>query len=274
MAMGIYYLWYSWLSLRCTILATVKEPERNEDKKDESTNNETTCGKLRNVLRPFSRPSLILLILGGSFRNSAGYIWAYNTQPYYTSIHQTPEQIGTYMSWIPLVAGSIGVVLGGFISDRFVKRLGPYGRVFVLVFSQLLAAPFAAGALFLSPPLAYISLIPSNIIGEMWVGVTLTLIIELVPSNIKTSAVAVYMFIITNIGGNMPLLVTPLKNAFLNDGYTNSDALRAALYILFPGMYIVGSIFYLMSLIVMRRDIQKVQGDKYLQMDDQKEDIN
>jgi len=29
-----------------------------------------------------------------------------------------------------------------------------------------------------------------------------------------------------------------------------------------------------MSLIVMRRDIQKVQGDKYLQMDDEKEDIN
>lgn len=65
-------------------------------------------------------------------------MWAYNTQPYFQAIQQTPDQIATYMGWIPLVGGSLGVVAGGFISDRVVKRRGLYARVFVLVFSQVL----------------------------------------------------------------------------------------------------------------------------------------
>jgi len=63
-----------------------------------------------------------------------------------------------------------GVLLGGFISDRFVVRSGPHGRIFVLIASQILAAPFAAGALLFSPPMAYISLLPTYIIGMQTFG--------------------------------------------------------------------------------------------------------
>ena len=59
-----------------------------------------------------------------------------------------------------------GVVLGGYISDRFVKKVGPHGRIWVLIASQLLAAPFAAGTLLLPTPWAYISLIPCYIVGK------------------------------------------------------------------------------------------------------------
>ena len=41
----------------------------------------------------------------------AGYVWAYNTQVYFEGIGQTRSQIGFYMSWIPLVAGSIGMYI-------------------------------------------------------------------------------------------------------------------------------------------------------------------
>ena len=64
-------------------------------------------------------------------------MWAYNTQPYYESMGQTAAQIGKYMSWIPLVGGSVGVVLGGFISDKVVKRVGPHARLLVLIASQV-----------------------------------------------------------------------------------------------------------------------------------------
>lgn len=63
---------------------------------------------------------------------SAGYVFAYNTQLYFTQIGQTPEQIGKYLSWIPLVGGSFSVLLGGFISDRLVRRLGLYSRILVI----------------------------------------------------------------------------------------------------------------------------------------------
>ena len=60
----------------------------------------------------------------------------------------------------------------------------------------------------------------------MWIGITLAIVVELVPANIRTSAVAVYLFIISNIGGNMPLLVPPIREAFEAADYTKSEALR------------------------------------------------
>lgn len=63
-------------------------------------------------------------------------------------------------------------------------------------------------------------------LGEMWVGITLAVVVELVPSDIKTTAVAVYLFIISNIGGNANLLVPPLTQHFEDDGYSKSAALR------------------------------------------------
>lgn len=61
----------------------------------------------------------------------------------------------------------------------------------------------------------------------MWVSVTLAVLVELVPSDVKTTAVAAYFFIISNVGGNMPLLVPPVKTAFINAGYGDQDALRS-----------------------------------------------
>lgn len=60
----------------------------------------------------------------------------------------------------------------------------------------------------------------------MWVGVALTVLVELVQPQFKTSAIAVYLFIITNIGGNVPLLVPPIQHAFERAGILGPDALR------------------------------------------------
>lgn len=262
------------------IMFSMKEPQRKSNKNEIQTPSiqgaNTTLGqRLLSVLKPFLSPSLMLLCLAGSIRNAGGYVWAYNTQPYFEAIDQTPDQIGKFMSWIPLVGGSLGVVLGGFISDLIVKRKGPHARIIVLVVSQLLAAPFAAGALFLKPPYAYISLIPSNIIGEMWVGVTLAVVIELVPTRIRTSAVAVYLFIISNIGGNVPLLVPPIQQAFEDAGSSKTDGLRYALYILFPGLYVLGAGLFLLTLFLLKRDLRRIQQLDFmpLKSDDTDDDV-
>lgn len=107
--------------------------------------------KLLLLLKTFFQPSLLLLFLAGSIRNAGGYVWAYNTQPYFSKYYPDTN-VGEYMSWIPLVGGSLGVVLGGFISDRLVKGRGTYARVWVLVVSQvrwLLFVNFVVGILLL-----------------------------------------------------------------------------------------------------------------------------
>lgn len=64
------------------------------------------------------RPSLLLLCIASSIRNAAGYVWAYNTQVYFDGLGQTPAQIGSWMSWIPIVGGSIGTVFCGFLENN------------------------------------------------------------------------------------------------------------------------------------------------------------
>ncbi|XP_064616663.1 MFS-type efflux pump MSMEG_3705-like [Liolophura sinensis] len=252
------------LVLGIVILLAVKEPERKtKSEKEKSGSRKNVLKRLGTILKPFCSPSLLLLCFAGSVRNAAGYVWAYNTQPFFSSTGQTAEQIGTFMSWIPLVGGSIGVVLGGFISDRIVQRRGLYARVIVLVLSQLLAAPFAAGTLLFSAPWGYICQIPTYIIGEMWVGVTLAVLVELVPTSIRTGAVAVYLFIITNIGGTVPLAVPPLQQSFVDLGYTKNESLKDALYILYSGMYVGGSAMFLVTMLVLKRDQRRVKENEY-----------
>ncbi|XP_005094596.1 protein spinster homolog 1 isoform X2 [Aplysia californica] len=256
------------IALGVLIAFTVREPSRTSKSgeaqrvggvDDRETTRGSACSRLLTLLKSFTSPSLLLLCLAGSIRNAGGYVWAYNTQPYFDAINVPKETTGSYMSWIPLVSGSLGVLWGGFISDRIVKRRGLYARVIVLVASQFLAAPFAAGALFLDVPWAFFSLIPANIIGEMWVGVTLAVGVELVPSEIRTSAVALYLFIISNIGGNVPLLVPPIQEAFEGDGYSKADALRGALYILYPGLFALSGFLFLLTMFVVKRDQRRAQ---------------
>ena len=47
----------------------------------------------------------------------------------------------------------------------------------------------------------------------MWVGVCLSVLVELVPENLRTTGVGFYFFIISNIGGNMQLLLPPIQEA-------------------------------------------------------------
>ena len=119
----------------------------------------------------------------------------------------------------------------------------------------------------------------------MWVGVTLAVLVELVEPEVKTTAVAAYFFIISNVGGNMPLLVPPIKNAFVQAGYGTADALRSTplsffffflhnrpitidihfckfsdtLYLFYPGEYVIGAALFLVTLFVLRRDIDYIK---------------
>ena len=123
---------------------------------------------------------------------------------------------------------------------------------------QILAAPFAAGALFLPYPWCFISLIPSNLFGEMWVGVTSAIVVDLAPSKIRTGVVAVYLFIITVIGGNFNLIVTPITQGF-EKHFSKLTSYRFSLTLSFPGLYALSSILFVFAFLLMRLDLKRKQ---------------
>lgn len=109
---------------------------------------------------------------------------------------------------------------------------------------QLLASPFLVGALFLPPtPWAFLSLLPAYLVGEMWIGVCLACVISLVPVDTASAAIALFLFIINNIGGTLNLLVPPLETAI---------GLQYALLILFPGLYVLAAVLFIVTFVLLK----------------------
>ena len=143
------------------VLFTIKEPERKknsltdeedtgdtqEDTEDNTQVIEVTDNRFKRrvkdllskmflLLKTFIMPGMLTLCIAGGIRNAGGYVWAYNTQPFF-SLKYSDTTIAAYMSVIPLVAGSIGAVVGGIISDVLVKGRGLAARIWVLIGSQV-----------------------------------------------------------------------------------------------------------------------------------------
>lgn len=104
-----------------------------------------------------------------------------------------------------------------------------------------MAAPFAVGAVYLPVPYALLCLLPTYLFGEMWIGVSMAIVTHLVPPDVVSLAIAIYMFIINNIGSSLNLLV-PLLSAI--------TGLRITMLIMFPGSYIVAAILFLFTSVV------------------------
>lgn len=73
--------------------------------------------------------------------------------------------LGWWLFAVTVVIGSIGVVAGGVISDKFVSKMGIKSRVLVLAISQLIASPFAFGSVYFDPVGAMITLAISYFFG-------------------------------------------------------------------------------------------------------------
>lgn len=94
----------------------------------------------------------------------------------------------------------------------------------------------------------------------MWVGVTTAIVVDLAPSAIRTTAVAIYLFIITVIGGNFNIMVSPIQSALeTHQHMSNYDSYKWTLFLTFPGVYAASSILFVVAFFVMRCDIKRKQ---------------
>ena len=127
------------------ILVTVKEPQRQRNPVADSNvgpqhKKVTTLQRIVLLLKVFIFPGVAMLMfcIAAGIRNAGGYVWAYNTELFFENVNDfSAEKIRRFMSWIPLVGGSIGAVVGGLISDILVKKRGTYARIWVLIVSQV-----------------------------------------------------------------------------------------------------------------------------------------
>lgn len=215
---------------------------------DKAADAEGVFTKLLVTARYFMKvPLLWLLMVAGGIRYGAGYIWAQYSSLYYELEYgQSKTQVATYLGWVPLVGGLLGVLIGGMVADAAMARRGPWARVAIVCVSNFVATPFAVGSLVLAVPWAYLALIPKYMCSEMWMGVTLAVVLELVPVRIRATSVSVYLFAVSQIGGNSDLMVEPLQKML-------GGSLKKALLVLFPGMYVLSAALFFVVMVMLRR---------------------
>lgn len=119
--------------------------EQSKGNKSKNTKVQAVLQNLLVTAKYFVKePILALLMVAGGIRFGAGYIWsAYSSLYYEVELGQTKSQVAAYLGWVPLVGGVFGVLIGGFVADSFVARVGSWSRLAIVGVSNLIATPFA-----------------------------------------------------------------------------------------------------------------------------------
>lgn len=141
---------------------TLKEPERKAISQNGTKDNAKVS-----LVKVLMKPDVVMLMIAASIRHCGGMSFAYNSDLYYNTYF--PEiDLGWWLFAVTIGIGSIGVVVGGLISDKIVKKMGVRSRVLVLALSQLISTPGAFGSVLFEPFWAMISLASSYFFAEMW----------------------------------------------------------------------------------------------------------
>ncbi|XP_060806641.1 putative metabolite transport protein HI_1104 [Amyelois transitella] len=194
-----------------------------------------------------AQPRILLLCFAASIRHCGGMCFAYNADLYYRDYFPDVD-LGWWLFAVTVGIGSIGVVVGGVVSDKFVAKMGVRSRVLVLALSQLVATLPAFGSVVFGPLWAMITLAISYFFAEMWFGIVFAILVEIVPLSVRSTTVGVFLFVMNNVGGNLPILVDPVSKAI---GY------REAIMIFYAGFYGISSILFFLTMFLMDGPVEK-----------------
>lgn len=215
---------------------TLREPER----KAIAEENNQEAEKI-SIWKVLLQPRMILLMIAASIRHCGGMTFAYNADLYY-NIYFPDVDLGWWLFAVTIGIGSIGVVVGGVVSDKIVAKMGVRSRAAVLALSQLISTLPAFGSVYFDPLWAMITLGISYFFAEMWFGIVFAIVVEIVPLAVRSTTIGVFLFVMNNIGGNLPILVDPLAKAI---GY------RGSVMVFYAGFYGVSSVLFLLTIFLL-----------------------
>lgn len=67
----------------------------------------------------------------------------------------------------------------------------------------------------------------------MWFGIVFAILVEVVPLSMRSTTVGVFLFVMNNVGGNLPILIEPIRTSL---------GFREALYIFYAGFYLISKL--------------------------------
>ncbi|XP_039298652.1 protein spinster homolog 1 [Nilaparvata lugens] len=238
------YYFSGIIALIVGVLAAIslKEPERTAIGEETEEQQDTGAKKESDsTWKIMLQPRFIMLCIAASIRHTGGLCFAYNCDLFYRDIFPHLD-LGGWLFFVTFVVGGVGVIVGGIVSDKIVAKMGIKSRAAVLAISQLIATPFAFGSIYMGPVGAMITLAISYLFAEMWFGILFAILVEIVPVSVRSTTVGVFLFIMNNIGGNLPILMEPVRKA---------TSFRDSLAIFYAGAYLISSVLFAITMMMM-----------------------
>ena len=139
---------------------------------------------------------------------------------YFVRVHGwSIGQVGLVFGLIVMIFGSLGIVTGGRLSDRWTAQGRSDAPMRVGLVAAICVIPFGAGYM-LSPSslVAGLFLVPATFFISMPFGVAPTAIQDIMPNRLRGQASALYLFIVNMIGlGIGPTAVAVVTDFVFHD---------------------------------------------------------
>ena len=185
---------------------------------------------------------MLLVVVGGlSFVNYGTKFWLpyFAEQTFYPTAFSpslylasstAKEEVGAILGWSNAASAGLGVVLGGYLSDRWKSR-DDRGRLFVCMISAVGPLPFIALMLTTDNALLFYLANPiAQIFASAWVGAIIVSLQELVTPALRAVTGATYILASTMLG----LALGPYFVGRLSEASDSLSVGIAALYSISP----------------------------------------
>jgi len=179
----------------------------------------------------FHNRALILALLGFPFITFMSYGVGFWVAPYMIrNFGVAAGELGLTLGLVSAIGGWAGLVVGGVAADALCRRFAA-GRFIVALAAIVVTVPtlliFAACK---STSGAYAALFAFFFVSPSWLGASFSTISDLSPPRVRSTAIALYLMLITFIGLALgPHAIGYASDAFVAAGASGADALRAAL---------------------------------------------
>ncbi len=181
------------------LLLIFKEPERGAT--DDAKTKNSKIPSLKDVLSIIKIREYFLVVSGYCAYTFSLGAYAYWGPSFLERIHNMPKaEASLFFGGITVVAGLVGTLVGGFLATRLLRH---YSKAYELVMglTTLATVPFSFLAFTSTDPLTVkICLFLAIVMFFLPTGPINTLILETVPVNLRSSAMAISIFCIHMFG--------------------------------------------------------------------------
>ena len=251
------------LLLALVLRLTLREPHRqhlaNTSSKPDSS--ESMLSTLRYFLKV---PSLRLIPIAGAIQGIGAWgvgIW---TPSYFMRVHDLSSgEVGTWLAFTYGISGSLGVIAGGRLCDRLVRRSGDQRWYLWMTAGCILAAiPFSA-VVYLWPTaqVALIAFFVPIFFGHMFLGPVMATIQNLAGPRRRAQGAAFYLFLANLISMGLGPLIIGMSSDFFQSRF-GDNSIRYSILALLVVSYSWAALHFFQAARTVRADLAKAATDR------------